>query len=196
MNDRRRQSAFTLLELLLVLTIVGIITASVVVGFAGASESRRVRAEAERLALAVELARGEALRRNEMWGLALVENGYGFKRYSQESGAWEALARRPFAAWTADRITFAVQEQRADEDRNGRRRPSRPNERRRPADDEEREHLPAVAILPGGEVTPFDILVSADDAPVWVARSDGIGRVRAMRQEEAKRRITSFVWQP
>jgi hypothetical protein len=39
--------------------------------------------------------------------------------------------------------------------------------------------LPDIAILPGGEITPFEVVVSSGDLPPWAARSDGIARVRA-----------------
>lgn len=195
MNAGGRRSGFTLLELLLVLTIVGIVAGSVVIGFAGIGEGRRVQAEAERLALAVELARGEALRRNEMWGLAVSENGYEFKRYDHDGGGWEALARRPFAPWTAADITFAVKAKPGEDEAGRQFRPVLDENERRPVD--EAEGWPSVAIHPGGEVTPFDILVSAGDAPVWVAHSDGIARIRAARQEEIeKREFTVLTWQP
>ena len=50
---------------------------------------------------------------------------------------------------------------------------------------EEEDPPPAFAIYPGGEMTPLRIVVTHPDAPSWVARSDGIERVRATLLDDA-----------
>ena len=177
-----RQSGFTLIELMMVLAIVGVLATTVVIGFTGADYRRHLQTEAERLALAIELARSEALRSNEIWGLAVAERAYSFKRYEAAAAQWVDVARRPFTTWTAeagiafqidtalDRRDFAVDDETADWES--------------PAEDE--PEWPDVAIHPGGEMTPFDVTVAldvelpADGAPFWVVRSDGIQRARAL----------------
>ena len=179
-------AGFTLLELLLVMTIIAIIAGTVVVGFGNVGNSQRVRAEAERLALAIELSRSEALRRNAMWGLSVDGQSYDFMEYDYPKGSWESVGRRPFLSHTADEgIEFAVQV-RTDGHNFGDLANLASGERDEEDElafvEEEEEEEPAVdiAILPGGEITPFDVAVTAEDAPAWAVRTDGIQAVRAL----------------
>ena len=189
MRRARPSAGFTLLELLLVMTIIAILAGTVVVGFGNVGSSQRVRAEAERLALAVEMARSEALRRNALWGLSVDENGYDFKEYDYPEGKWESVARRPFSSHAADEgVEFAVQVRtegllfgdlanlasgRSDEEAELAASEF--------AEEEEEEALDIdIAILPGGEITPFDVAVTGEDAAPWAVRSDGIQAVRAL----------------
>ena len=92
----RTPLGFTLVELMLVMTIIAILAGTIVVNFGNVGEGQRVRAEAERLALAIETGRGEALRRNAMWGLRVGEGSYHFKEYNYLRGKWRSVDRRPF----------------------------------------------------------------------------------------------------
>lgn len=179
-------AGFTLLELLLVLTIIAILAGMVVVNFGNVGDSQRVRAEAERLALAIEMGRAEALRRNAMWGLSVGENSYDFKEYRYQNGEWRNVERRPFSTHAAEGdIAFAVQV-RAGGALFGdlANLPSRPKDEEQGTWEEEEEedkaHPIDIAILPGGELTPFDIAVSSENAAAWAVRSDGIQTVRAL----------------
>ena len=187
---------WTLLEILLVLAIIGVLAAAVVVGIGDAGQRRRVQAEAERLALAIEHARTEAAGRNEVLGMTVSANGYAFKRLGNGGDGWGALTRGALGGWTAEGgvgfeidVAYGAQgrlQDRGDARRADRRRGGDESE----ADDadseeDERAEWPGVAIYPSGEITPLSILVSKEDVPAWVVRSDGIARVRAMSEEEA-----------
>jgi len=170
---------FTLLELLLVMLIIGILAGTVVANFGGAGQRQQVRAEAERLALAIEMARNAALQRNELWGLAAEEHGYSFQRYDPDAQTWLPVDRRPFASYTlADEVAMTMRTTFAPGRSEALQRLTEGDEA---DDDEDAPPPPDIAIHPGGEVTPFDAAVSGDDdAPTWVAYSDGIQRVRAV----------------
>ena len=197
----RRRTGFTLLEVLMVLFIVGIIAGVTVLGFTGSGTGRHARAEAERLAVAVEMARTEALSRNEIWGLAVVNPGTYLFKSSTDGNSWQIVHRRPFQPRRAEAgVSFRL---RTAYDRNRGGRGSRmyviggrgadgtfrdveyDDERER--EEGEPEPPPAVAIYPGGDTTPFEVVVSAEgggDDQAWVARTDGIARVRTAVEDE------------
>ena len=182
---RRARSpvGFTLVEVLLVMTIIAILVGTVVVNFGNVGDSQRVRAEAERLALAIETGRSEALRRNAMWGLRVNEGSYHFKEYSYLRGKWRSVDRRPFSTHTVDDgIAFALRVYAGGMpfgDLANLASAREQDEQEIP--EEEREPPPIdIAILPGGELTPFDVAVSSEGIAAWVVRSDGIQAVRAL----------------
>ena len=180
------RSGFTLLELLLVMTIIGILAATVTLAVSDAGARQRVQTEAERVALAIELARTEALTRNEIWGLSVSPSGYAFQTYDPEADEWEVLDERPFQPRRAeDGLLFTVQAElaqhsQADEDGDA----TLPFLASDDDDAASQAGFPSIAILPGGEVTPFEVVVSSGDLPPWSARSDGIARVLAAPQGE------------
>ena len=170
---------FTLLELLLVMSIIGILAGTVTLAMSDGGARQRVQTEAERVALAIELARMQALTRNEIWGLSVSATEYAFQTYDPADGTWRVLDEPPFVPRQAeDGLLFAVRAgagQRADADGND--DGAAPSARK---DDD--AAFPSIAILPGGEITPFEVVVSSGDLPSWSARSDGIGRVLATPQ--------------
>ena len=194
-----RHAGFTLLELLLVMTIIGILAGTVTLAMSDMGQRQRVQTEAERVALAIELARTEALTRNEIWGLAVSPTGYAFQTYDSTDDSWHVLEDAPFQPRVAeDGLSFAVRAnlgRRGNAEENGDGAPSSLASVLAPADDDARStaELPSIAILPGGEITPFEVVVSSGDLPPWSARSDGIARVLAAPQDEPERRSITRV---
>ena len=176
-----RRSGFTLLELLLVMTIIGILAATVTLAVSDSGQRHRLQTEAERVALAIELARTEALTRNEIWGLSVAPTTYAFQVYDLTEAKWREVEEQPFQRRTAEEgvvfraqtnfARFAEGATRVDEE-------SAPAEQL-PQGNSDEDPPPTIAIFPGGEVTPFQLVVSSGDLPAWSARSDGIAPVRA-----------------
>ncbi len=167
---------FTLIELLLVIAIIGILVGVIaVVGSFDTGRQRAVQNEAERLALAVELARNEALYRNEVWGLAVERDGYRFQRLADTNESWTDVQRPPFSTRTPDDdMSFAVATPLKP-------RATHPGGRTA----EENGGVPAIVIYPGGEITPFEITVAgSEQLEGWIAKSDGVQRTRASREGE------------
>ena len=157
------------------LAIIAILAATVVLGFTDAGRQRHGKAEAGRLARVVELARDEALRGNEVWGLAIREDQYAFQRYDAATGRWEEVARRPFQPHAAGiQVSFEVETGYEDRARLSALTDDA-------AERDESPEPPLVAIHPGGEVTPFEVRVfpKGSDEAAWVVHTDGIAQVRS-----------------
>ena len=176
---------FTFIEIFVVLAIIGVLAGAVVLHSIGADRDRHLATEAERLAALIELARGEALGRNESWGLFVKRTRYGFKVYNELDGTWEAALKHTFRTREAPQdVEFSLEVHGlaavSTDALSG--QPEGPN-----ADDDgdSNADLPEVLILASGEQTPFVIGVSTPGSPSWRVQSDGISRTRASPAAES-----------
>ncbi|KAA9018309.1 type II secretion system protein GspH [Sphingobium limneticum] len=90
---RSAENGFTLVELMVVLTIIGFISAAVVLAIP--DPRGRVIEDADRFAARVAAARDEAVVTARPMGLWVSASGYGFQR--REGGQWTPLEDKPFA---------------------------------------------------------------------------------------------------
>jgi len=157
---------FTLLEILVVLTLLAIVMGTVVLGFTGADARQRVAGEAERLAVRIELARQRALLRNREWGLHLEEDGYTFSEFDRDGEDWVEHGRRPLKAVTLPPgMALELESEGIGE---------------LPFADTAEKDLPSLLMTSSGEITPFRIILEAEGAGLpWVVHSDGLTTVRA-----------------
>ncbi len=93
-----RISGFTLVELLVVLAIIGLMSAAVILAIPDPRGS--LAAEAERLAARAKAAQTRAILDSHSIALRVSPAGYAFER--RERAGWQPLADKPFAgqAWT------------------------------------------------------------------------------------------------
>ena len=163
------------------MAIISVLAGAVVLHSIGTDRDRNLETEAERIAALIELARGEAVTLNEMWGLFVRENRYGFRVFRQLDGTWQASPKHTFRTRDAPPdITFSLQLEGLSESAGGSDQfKGRPELQ---GDDEEGDgsaELPQVLILASGEQTPFLIGVSLHGRAAWQVASDGISRTRA-----------------
>ena len=92
-RSRMCERGFTLLELMVVLTIIGFISAAVVMAIP--DPRGRVIEDADRFAARVAAARDEAVVTAAPMGLWVSASGYGFQR--REGERWTPLEDKPFA---------------------------------------------------------------------------------------------------
>ena len=162
---------FTLLELLTVVVILGVLVSIIALHQSGADKSRQLRAEAERLMLAIEQARTETTMRNEIWAVHTTRESYGFTRLN-EHDEWMPVGENPFQTITVGpdivlstrSVSRAFGEGKATED------PTRS----------------PVVVLPSGEISPFEIVVElAFQDQSLLLHSDGISRVAVVDSRAA-----------
>lgn len=90
---RSAEHGFTLLELMVVLTIIGFLSAAVVLAIP--DPRGRVVEDADRFAARVAAARDEAVVTARPMGLWVSASGYGFQR--RDGDGWTPLDEKPFA---------------------------------------------------------------------------------------------------
>ncbi len=77
----RHHRGFTLIEIMVVITIIGILTGMIVMNIVTTDPRKALDHEAQRLLAVIEMARDEALFGRQDIGIVVTENGYSFARY-------------------------------------------------------------------------------------------------------------------
>lgn len=156
----RRQSGFTLLEMVVVLALIGVI-----LGFArlslGGGAGARLEQDARTLAAALRLAQEEAVLDGRELGLCLAAEGYQFRRLVDRR--WQPLA--PAGALRARRLDGERLSLRIDG------QPVAVPDRLGQVD------RPQVFLLSTGEATPFCVAMAARRQDAWQVCVTGDGAV-------------------
>ena len=140
-----RQCGFTLIELLTVLLIIGFLVGVIAINLNQGPNLRSLSTHAERIMLAVELARQETVLTGEIWGVTTQRDAYGFMRVNEE-GEWQTIEARPFQ-WRKLPLEYELSTRLLGERQSNLQRLS----------DNAQPHL---LIFPNGEVTPFEISIT------------------------------------
>jgi len=161
---RRNARAFTLIEILVVVVIVGIISAVAILSFGIIGNDQNLQREARRLGSLIELANDEATIQGRDYGLEFLQKGYRFIEHDPLTEQWseiigdETLRQRhleelmEFELFLEDRRVLleedaAEKERDEDEDEN--------ETNRNLIDD----YVPHVLILSSGDITPFELRI-------------------------------------
>ncbi len=81
-------SGFTLIEVLVVVMIIGIISAFAVLGLGNLGDGRELQNEANRMAALIEMASDEATLQGRDFGLELLQTGYRFVEFDPLTEQW------------------------------------------------------------------------------------------------------------
>jgi len=152
-----RGGGFTLIEVLVVVMIIGIISAIVVLGLGNLGDDRDLRNEARRMVSLIELASDEATMQGRDFGLELMQTGYRFVEFDPLTEQWFEVVgddlMRPrrlgqdteFELFLEDRRVLlaleAAETQRDDDDDR----------------DLSDDYLPHVLLMSSGDISPFEL---------------------------------------
>lgn len=166
---------FTLLEILVVLTLAAILTSVVVIGFTGAEGGQRLEGETERAMLRMDLARQRAVQRNREVGMYVAPDGYRFAQRERRTGEWLALEGKPFTEVILDeRFRMSLKVDGAVETGIEGKAPSGAGD--------DAEPLPDLVFFSSGEITPFTLTVETEDQRRgWEVSSDGLSGISMAR---------------
>jgi general secretion pathway protein H len=94
-----KQQGFTLIEIMVVITIAAIMVGAVVLAFPDSSNDR-LKEQGGRFSALISLAQDEAILQSQDLAVAINSSGYSF--YRREDSAWVAYSDKPFVARVID----------------------------------------------------------------------------------------------
>lgn len=177
----RRQRAFTLFELLLVMTIVAIMVSAVVFSMNPDNSHRELEREAKRLTEILREVADDAVFQDHELGLVLDENQYAFLVWDRKEQHWLPMENdsvfRPYKLPESVRMRITVEdipyslltpsEENVEESSIEQPSESETSTRRAGAQDADASREGAQAwLLSSGEITPFVIELSSKDEPL------------------------------
>jgi general secretion pathway protein H len=144
MRMPQRAAGFTLLEILVVVTLIAIIVTVTALSFGARGFDAEIDREGRRLAALIGLASEEAIMQGREWGVEIHQRGYLFHIYSHDERAWLPLENDPHfrARELPEGIALELRLE-------GRRADLRPTPAQTPR--------PQLVLLSSGEHTPFSL---------------------------------------
>jgi general secretion pathway protein H len=165
--EPRDQRAFTLIEILVVLVIVGILTAVAFLSFGILADDDSLDREARRLSALIELVSDEATTQGRDFGLEFMAGGYRFVEYDPLLNQWFEVIGDDFLEQRQldEGVEFELFLERrrvllhAEAQETAREEDDREDNPRRDLTD---DYLPHVLIMSSGDVTPFELRFQRD----------------------------------
>jgi general secretion pathway protein H len=151
--QRVRVSGFTLLEVLVVLVIIGIITAMAVVSTGVLGRDREMDQEAQRLQAVLAQVREQSMLDGRDVGVRVDRQGYDFLRFNGRTAAWEPVVGD--ALLRPRELPGGVNASLRLEAREVELKP-------RTTPTEDAPGQPQVVVMASGDVIPFDLLLRRD----------------------------------
>jgi len=181
-----RGSGFTLIEVLVVVVIIGIISAVVVLGLGNLGDDRELQNEARRMTALIEMASDEATLQGRDFGLELLLHGYRFVEYDPLTEQWFEVTgddlMRPRNLAEGTEFDLFLEDKRVVLELEAVKTEEGEEEEDRDLSD---DYLPHVLVLSSGDISPFvlEIYRSTDRASVQLSASP-TGELKVGTDEE------------
>ena len=186
MNNPRRIRAFTLIEILVVVSIIGIVLSIAVISLGVLGDDRELREEARRFAALVQVAQDEAVMQGREFGIEFMSTGFRFVEYDPFLNTWgeiigdETLRMRQLPEDAEFDLWIEGQRVLLETD---------PAEFGDPEENESRSEItayaPHVLVFSSGDMTPFELHVLRNDLDQSITlESNLLGDIKFVEPEQ------------
>lgn len=177
MTPTGRERGFTLIEILVAVTLIAIVLTVALLSINLVRDDRDLRNESERLVALLEAARDDAMFQGREFGLEAVRGGYRFVEYDPASEQWAEVPGDDFlTSWTLPEgleLTLEIEDKQivlASE-------PAEIEYDPRPGAAPSR-YAPHLLIFSSGEMTPFRMRITRQSDRLFaVVEGDLLGRI-------------------
>lgn len=186
MRMRGAETGFTLIEVLIVVTIIGTLLSVAILSIANVDDTRAVRTEGLRFASLVAVSHDEAVMQGREFGVEVMTSGYRFVEYEPFSGLWadivgdEILRSRElpedieFELYLEDKRVLLDDDAAPLEDPDN----SSHSASRKP-------YAPHLMVFSSGEATPFELHVRRrSDNAKTIVHGDANGLIELAKDDE------------
>jgi len=186
MTCRDRERGFSLVEILVVITIIGIVMSIALLSLGLLGDDRELRTEGRRMIALVRVAQDEATMQGREFGLEIMASSYRFVEYDPVTGIWSEMIGDD--VFRTRRLPEDVEFDLFIEGRNV-VLDLEPAEFETPEEPAVRDlsetYAPHIFIFSSGDMTAFDIhiLRTADDQAV-VLQSNLLGEIKFAENED------------
>lgn len=181
---RKASRAFTLVEILVVIVIIGVIVSAATLAVGVLGRDSQVEEEARRIWAVLRQAREEAELQTLDLGLFISANAYEFLRYDSRRNLWVPIVDDSF--YRQRTLPEGLRIRLWLENREIVLKPDLPDRTKR---DEHEKWPPQISVLSSGEIMPFELHIERDDQPaLWrvVALADNDLRVEQRFDDVAR----------
>ncbi len=182
----RRAKGFTLIEILVVVTVIAIVTSVAMLSLTLVGDDRDARTDARRLASLLEVAMDESIMQGREFGLELMQGGYRFVEYDRNALQWAEIpfddTFRPRNLSEGVSMDLYIENQRVVLEEQAAVIDSADDEDDRDSDS---DYAPHVFVFSSGDVTPFQVRLSRlpGEEPI-VLSVDALGQAEIVTESE------------
>ncbi|MFT5501457.1 MAG: general secretion pathway protein H [Woeseiaceae bacterium] len=188
-----RESAFTLIEILVVVVIVGIISGIAMLSLGLLGDDRNLQRDARRLGSLIELVNDEAMLQGRDYGLEFLQSGYRFVEHDPLTEQWyeviddDMLRPRQLAEQTEFELFLEDRKVLLHTDSDDLKYDEEDDDPASNARDRDLtdDYLPHVLIMSSGDITPFELTLvrQYDQAAITISASI-VGEIEIKNEDQ------------